>query len=173
MARPKNVLVLMCDHHRHDALGCLGNRLARTPNLDRLAASSVRFENCFTQSPVCAPARHSLATGRYAHAHGVVTNNHKPHPGMFTIAHALKPLGCRRIQLGHMHWKDMEMDTGYEPWITHGEWQKAMPQRVLKRYEWEAQGVTRRTTGGPSPRTREQYSGYYVARNAIGQIESA
>ena len=75
-----NILVLMCDHHRFDALSCLGNSLAHTPNLDRLAAQSVRFENCYTQSPVCAPARHSLATGRYAHAHGVITNSHKPHP---------------------------------------------------------------------------------------------
>ncbi|GAG47894.1 unnamed protein product, partial [marine sediment metagenome] len=67
-----NVLVLMCDHHRFDALGCVGNPTALTPNLDGLASRSVRFESCYTQAPVCAPARHSLATGRYAHAHGVI-----------------------------------------------------------------------------------------------------
>ena len=173
MAKPKNVLVLMCDHHRYDALSCLGNRLAHTPNLDRLASRGVRFENCFTQSPVCAPARYSLATGRYAHAHGVLTNGDMPYPGMVTIAHALQPLGYRRIQLGHMHWKDPEMDTGYEPWITHGVWQKAMPQKMLDRYKWESQNITRRTTGGPSPRSRDRYSGYYVATGAIREIESA
>ena len=173
MPKPRNVLVLMCDHHRYDALGCLGNPLARTPNLDRLAARSVRFENCYTQSPVCAPARHSLATGRYAHAHGVITNNHQPHPGLFTIAHALEPLGYRRMQLGHMHWKDLEMDTGYEPWITHESWRTAMPPDVIERHEWEGQGVTRRTTAGPSPRSREQYTGHFVAKNTIREIESA
>ena len=173
MADPKNVLVLMCDHHRFDALGCLGNPLARTPNLDRLAARSVRFDNCFSQSPVCAPARHSLATGRYAHAHGVVTNDSMPHPGMVTIAHALQPLGYRRIQLGHMHWKDPDMETGYEPWITHGAWREAMPAAALRRHEWEQQNITRRTTGGPGPRSAQQYSGYCVATNAIDQIESA
>jgi len=173
MAEPMNILVLMCDHHRFDALGCLGNPLAHTPYLDKLASQSVRFDNCFTQSPVCAPARHSLATGRYVHAHGVITNSHLPYPGMVTIAHALQPLGYRRFNLGHMHWKDLTMDTGYEPWVTHEAWRKAMPRRVLDRYEWEGQNITRRTTGGPGPRTREQYSGYYVAKNAIAQIESA
>jgi len=168
-----NILVLMCDHHRFDALSCLGNPLARTPNLDALAERSVRFANCYTQSPVCSPARHSLATSRYAHAQGVTTNAGMPLPGMVTIAHALQPLGYRRFNLGHMHWKDLGMDTGYEPWITHQAWRNAMPKPVMDRYEWEAQGRTRRTTAGPSPRTREQYSGYYVAKNAIAQIEQA
>jgi len=168
-----NVLVLMCDHHRFDALGCMDNALAHTPNLDRLAEESVRFDNCFTQSPVCAPARYSLATGRYAHAHGVITNRHRPYPGMVTVAHALQPLGYRRFNLGHMHWTDLNVDTGYEPWITHQSWRDAMPDHVLRRSDWESHDITRRTTGGPSPRTREQYSGYYVAQNAIRQMEEA
>ncbi len=173
MADQMNVLVLMCDHHRFDALGCMGNPLARTPNLDRLASESVRFENCFTQSPVCAPARHSLATGQYAHAHGVVTNQSMPERDITTVAHALQPLGYRRFNQGHMHWRDPSMDTGYEPWMTHQAWSDAMPKHVLDRHKWEAQDVTRRTTGGPSPRTREQYTGYYVAKNAVSQIETA
>lgn len=79
-----NVLVIMCDHHRHDALGCLGDSIAHTPNLDRLAAESTRFSECYNQSPVCAPARHLLATGQYVHCHGVINNSYKPFPGMQT-----------------------------------------------------------------------------------------
>jgi len=173
MPKPKNVLVLMCDHHRYDALSCLGNPLAHTPNLDRLAASSVRFDRCYTQAPVCAPARHSLATGRYCHAHGVVTNRHQPYPGMRTIAHALQPLGYRRFNLGHMHWTDRDMDHGYEPWIDQAMWQRTMPPDALARYEWEHQDVTRRTTAGPSTRTREQYWGHHVATNAIRLMQEA
>ena len=168
-----NVLVLMCDHHRFDALSCLGNPLADTPNLDRLAERSVRFENCFDQSPVCAPARHSLATGRYAHAQGVITNRHKPHPGMHTIAHSLKTLGYRRFHLGHMHWTDREMDNGYEPEITAQMWQKTMSEKAIERFNWENNGRTRRTTAGPSPRTREEYWGYHVANESVQQIEEA
>jgi choline-sulfatase len=173
MPQPKNILVLMCDHHRFDALSCLGNPLADTHNLDALAARSVRFGHCFNQAPVCAPTRHSLATGRYCHAHGVITNQHKPFPGMRTIAHALQPLGYRRFNQGHMHWTDRTMDNGYEPWIDQEMWRATMPADALERYEWEHQNVTRRTTGGPSPRTSEQYWGYHVATNAIRQIESA
>jgi choline-sulfatase len=173
MPQQPNILVLMCDHHRFDALGAQGNRLAHTPNLDRLVAESVWFDACFTQSPVCAPARHSLATGQYAHAHGVLTNHHQPRPGMNTIAHALQPLGYRRINVGHMHWTDPEMDHGYEPWISHHGWLDTVPEEVRERYAWENQSVTRRTTGGPSPRTREQYAGRFVADQAIEQIEGA
>jgi choline-sulfatase len=173
MASPKNILVLMCDHHRYDALGCLGNPLAHTPNLDALAARAVRFDRCFNQSPVCAPARHSLATGRYCHAHGVITNRHQPFPGMTTIAHALQPLGYRRFNQGHMHWTDLTVDHGYERWIDKETWRVTMPAEVLARYDWEAQGVTRRTTAGPSPRTREHYWGHHVATHAIRQIEEA
>jgi arylsulfatase A-like enzyme len=163
----------MCDHHRHDALGCLGNPLAHTPNLDRLAGSSVRFDRCYNQAPVCAPTRHSLATGRYCHAHGVITNQHKPYPGMRTIAHALQPLGYRRFNLGHMHWTDRELDNGYEPWVDQEMWQQTMPADTLARYRWERQNVTRRTTAGPSTRTRAQYWGHHVATNSIRLMREA
>lgn len=173
MAEPMNILVLMGDHHRFDAMSCLGNPLARTPNLDRLAARSVRFENCFTQSPVCAPARHSLATGRYAHAQGVINNSYQPHPGMSTIAHALQPLDYRRLQFGHMHWTDPEMDTGYEPWDRVGEWRDSLPKKLEARRQWEGENITRRGTGGPSPRSREQYAGHHVSRRVVEAIEAS
>lgn len=173
MAKVKNVLVLMCDHHRFDALGCLGNPLAHTPNLDRLASQSVHFENCYTQAPVCAPARHSLATGRYVHAHGVYTNSHFPYPGIFTIAHMLKPFGYRRFQLGHMHWTDPSIDNGYEPAYTKEMFMQTLSSAVRARYEWESQSITRRTTAGPSPRTKEEYWGYGVAKQSVQWIEEA
>jgi len=58
-----NILFIMDDQHRFDYLGCAGAEFLRTPNLDRLASSGVRFAHCFTNSPVCAPARIGLATG--------------------------------------------------------------------------------------------------------------
>jgi len=168
-----NVLVLMSDHHRFDALSHLCNPLAITPNLDKLAERSVHFESCYDQSPVCAPARQSLATGRYAHAQGVITNRHQPFPGMHTIAHSLKPLGYRRFHLGHMHWTDRSMDNGYEEEITAAMWRETMSEKVLERYDWENDGRTRRTTAGPSPRSFEEYWGYHVASESVRQIEEA
>jgi arylsulfatase len=68
-----NILLLMTDQQRADALGCSGGWL-ETPHMDRIAAGGVRFENCITNSPVCIPARLSLATGLYPHNTGVWTN---------------------------------------------------------------------------------------------------
>jgi len=60
---PPNILLIMSDQHRHDYMGCAGASFMHTPNLDRLAARGVRFTQCTTNSPVCAPARIGLATG--------------------------------------------------------------------------------------------------------------
>lgn len=60
---PPNVLFIIDDQHRFDWLGCAGADWVETPNIDALAARGVRMTHCFTNSPVCAPARVSLASG--------------------------------------------------------------------------------------------------------------
>ena len=62
-----NVLFLFSDEHRRDALSCDGHPLVRTPNLDRLAQQGTRFLNAYTTSPICVPARASVASGEYVH----------------------------------------------------------------------------------------------------------
>ncbi len=73
MAR-HNVLVLLSDEHDPRLTGAAGHRFARTPTLDRLAASGTRFVRAYTPSPVCVPARASLATGRWVHEIGYWDN---------------------------------------------------------------------------------------------------
>ncbi|MFB6201026.1 MAG: sulfatase-like hydrolase/transferase [Halorhabdus sp.] len=63
MADRPNVLVLVDDEHRPDVLGYAGDDMVRTPNLDRLAEDACVFENAYTPSPVCSPARQCLRTG--------------------------------------------------------------------------------------------------------------
>ena len=74
MTRP-NIVLIFPDQHRGDAMGCDGNGVVQTPNLDRLADSGVLFEHCYTSSPLCMPARASLITGQPVNAHGVWGNN--------------------------------------------------------------------------------------------------
>jgi len=72
MAQPPrrpNVLWIMTDQQRFDCLGANGNRIIRTPILDKLAARSANFQQAFVQSPVCVPSRASYFTGRYPHSH--------------------------------------------------------------------------------------------------------
>jgi arylsulfatase len=81
-----NVLLICTDQQRFDALGAYGNPHIATPNLDRLAAEGVLFENCYVQNPVCAPSRASLMTGRYVSTHGLHANgvDIAPDAEMFT-----------------------------------------------------------------------------------------
>ena len=71
---PPNVVFFICDQMRADALGALGGTNGRTPNLDRLAAQGVVFENSFSNNPVCVPSRKSMWTSLYPHQHGSLTN---------------------------------------------------------------------------------------------------
>ena len=78
-ARPQaerlpNVLLLLFDKCRADALGCYGYSDAGTPNLDQLAASGIRFDHAYTPQALCGPARASMLTGLYPHAHGLRRN---------------------------------------------------------------------------------------------------
>lgn len=69
--RPPNILFILSDDQGPWALGCAGNKEIRTPNLDRLAGSGMRFDSFFCASPVCSPARATIVTGRIPSAHGV------------------------------------------------------------------------------------------------------
>ena len=70
-SRQPNVIFILTDDQGPWAAGCCGNDEVRTPNIDQLAETGVRFENFFCTSPVCSPARASLMTGRIPSAHGV------------------------------------------------------------------------------------------------------
>ncbi len=72
--RPPNILFILFDKCRTDAVGCYGEREVHTPNLDALARTGVRFANCFTPQALCGPARASILTGSYPHAHGLRRN---------------------------------------------------------------------------------------------------
>ncbi len=76
MADQPNIVLFMTDQLRRDALGCYGNEICKTPNLDAMAEQGVCFENAFTVSPVCSPSRASLVTGLYPHNNGVMINTH-------------------------------------------------------------------------------------------------
>src|SRR5581483_7954598 len=75
MTRRPNILWLMADEVRPDALGSYGCTFAKTPNLDRLAATSTRFEHAYTQSPLCVPSRAAFFTGTHCRTLGVCQND--------------------------------------------------------------------------------------------------
>ncbi len=100
-ARP-NVLLIISDDMKA-ALGCQGNPLARTPNLDKLAAQGLLFERAYCQFPLCNPSRVSMLTGRHPQSTGVLGNRdefRKTHPGWFTLPQWFKRHGYVSARTG-------------------------------------------------------------------------
>ncbi|MGN6812961.1 MAG: sulfatase-like hydrolase/transferase [Thermomicrobiales bacterium] len=70
----QNILFLFTDQQRVDTLGCYGNTVCRTPALDELAAAGTRFDQCYTPTAICTPARATLLTGRLPFQHALLAN---------------------------------------------------------------------------------------------------
>jgi iduronate 2-sulfatase len=70
--QPYNVLFIISDDLTYTALSCYGNKVCRTPNIDRLAERGVRFTRAFCQGTYCGPSRASLMSGYYPHATGAL-----------------------------------------------------------------------------------------------------
>ncbi len=113
-----NILFLMVDEMRWDAMGCEGHPLVRTPNLDRLARQGSRFANCYTVSPVCSPSRASVFTGRYTHVHGVEMNGIPAHPGEIFLPTILRHYGYHTAISGKLHYTPKPFAYGFDQFWT-------------------------------------------------------
>lgn len=119
--RPPNVLVILTDDQRWDAMGCAGNRLIKTPNMDRLAAEGVRFANVFVTTSLCSPSRASLLSGQYARRHRVL-NNFTEYPNALpSYPRRLKEAGYETAYIGkwHMGEDNDERRPGFDHWFSH------------------------------------------------------
>ena len=74
---PPNIIFIISDQMRGDAMGITGNKNARTPNLDKLAENGVMMRNNFSNNPVCLPSRVSMFSGLYPHQTGILCNKSK------------------------------------------------------------------------------------------------
>ena len=99
----RQVILIMTDTTRKDMLGCYGNEKMITPNLDRLAAEGIRYDNAYTCQPVCGPARSAIFTGMFPHTNGVVTNCVAMGDNIKTIGQRLTDQGCHCGYIGKWH----------------------------------------------------------------------
>ena len=110
----RNLLVILSDEHRADAMGCAGHPFLETPNLDALAARGTLFTEAYTPSPICVPARAAFATGR--HVHDIrYWDNSMPYLGApESWGHVLQRGGVRVESIGKLHYRKKDDDVGFD-----------------------------------------------------------
>ena len=139
MSTQPNIVFFFSDQQRWDTVGVYGQPLPVTPNLDRMAAEGVRFENAFTCQPVCGPARSCLQTGTYATEVGCFRNG----------------IALPTDQKGLAHWF---AEAGYEVGYI-GKWHLASNARDGGPEDFHARGVPPERRGG--------YSDYWLASDVL------
>ena len=114
-----NVLWIMADQLRGQALACYGDPNARTPTLDRLAAEGTVCDMAVSQCPVCMPFRAGMVTGQHNHVHGLRVHGDFLRPDRRTVAHAYREAGYRTSYVGKLHLAGTNSNwtTGEEFWV--------------------------------------------------------
>lgn len=102
-AQPPNVVLVLADQWRAQALACAGDPNVRTPHLDRLSKESCWFVNAVSNVPVCCPARASLLTGQRVLTHGVFLNDVPLNPQATTLPKVLATAGYDTAYIGKWH----------------------------------------------------------------------
>lgn len=119
-AKP-NVLFILCDDIRPDAVGAYGSKHVKTPNIDRLANEGVLFKNTFCTTSLCSPSRGSILSGLYAHAHGVTDNFTEYPASLRSFPSVLHDAGYATAYFGKYHMGEDNDDPrpGYDTFVTH------------------------------------------------------
>ena len=109
-----NIVLIMSDQHNASVMGCAGNPIVRTPNLDALAEQGTRFTNAYCPYPLCAPSRMGFMAAHYPSDIGVFDNggilsSHTP-----TFAHGLGAAGYEAVLCGRMHFGGPDQFHGFE-----------------------------------------------------------
>lgn len=116
-----NVLFILTDDQRYDALSCMGHAHLKTPHIDRLASEGLLFKNHFCTTSLCSPSRASILSGLYAHSHGV-SNNFTEYPAdMVSFPMRLQESGYETAYVGkwHMGENNDNPRPGFDYFVTH------------------------------------------------------
>jgi choline-sulfatase len=116
-ARP-NLLLVMADQLAASFLPCHGNSVVRAPNVDALARAGTVFERAYCASPLCAPSRFAMLTGRRASAIGAFDNAAELPAATPTVVHLLRAAGYHTVLAGKMHFVGPDQLHGFEERLT-------------------------------------------------------
>ena len=127
-ASAKNILILMSDEHRRDAMGCAGHPLVKTPHLDALAAAGTRFSRAYTASPMCVPTRAALACGTYVHQNRYWDSATAYDASQPSWMHMLRDAGYETTSIGKLHFKSGRHDNGFS--------EEILPMHIVGEKGW-------------------------------------
>jgi len=119
-ASPRNVVFILSDDHRYDAMSFMGHQFAQTPAMDRMAAEGAHIANAFVTTSLCSPSRASILTGLYTFRHRVIDNNRLVPKGTIFFPQYLQKAGYATAYIGKWH---MGGDTdaprpGFDHWVS-------------------------------------------------------
>ncbi|MFC1562643.1 sulfatase [candidate division KSB1 bacterium] len=115
-----NIIFILTDDHRFDAMGFMGHSFLETPNMDRMAQEGVFCENAFVTTSLCSPSRASILTGQYAHNHQVVDNYNPVRPDLKFFPQYLQQAGYETAFIGkwHMGGEHDDPQRGFDHWLS-------------------------------------------------------
>ena len=122
--KPKNLLILMSDEHNPKLMGCAGNPIVQTPNIDALARRGTRFTSAYTACPICVPARAAFAVGKYVHQIGYWDNADAYDGRIPSWHHQLRDQGHEIVSIGKLHFRGAPGDD-------HGFTEEIVPMHVV------------------------------------------
>ncbi len=119
-ARPRNVVFILSDDHRWDAMSFLGHQFAKTPHMDEMARQGVHLKNAFVTTSLCSPSRASILTGLYTFRHRVIDNNRLVPEGTIFFPQYLQKAGYATAFVGkwHMGGATDEPRPGFDHWVS-------------------------------------------------------
>jgi N-acetylglucosamine-6-sulfatase len=119
-ATPRNVVFILSDDHRYDAMSFMGHPIVKTPNMDRMAAAGVHLRNAFVTTSLCSPSRATILTGRYAHQHRIVDNNSATPEGTIVFPEYLQQAGYQTAFIGKWHMGNDQggPQPGFDHWVS-------------------------------------------------------
>jgi N-acetylglucosamine-6-sulfatase len=118
--KPRNIVFILADDHRYDAMGFLGHPFLETPQMDAMARNGVHLQNAFVTTALCSPSRASILTGLYAHRHRVVDNNNPVPAGTVFFPQYLQQAGYETAFVGkwHMGGERDDPQPGFNYWVS-------------------------------------------------------
>ncbi|MEM8793490.1 MAG: sulfatase-like hydrolase/transferase [Pseudomonadota bacterium] len=130
MSKPHNLLIVISDEHRRDAMGCMGHPIVKTPHLDALAARGTVFDNAYTPSPMCVPTRAALACGEHVHRCRYWDSATAYEGKRTSWMHRVRDVGVEVTSIGKLHFRSGEDDNGWS--------EEILPMHVVGGVGWVA-----------------------------------